>query len=118
MLHPLDYTSICWGQKIANSYRRRRFSRYLGRRKNSTAGRPLEFKKGDSVESLGLKGNEVFDFPGVNDSLKPRQDIRAVAQSPDGSRKEFLLTVRLDTPVEIDYFRNGGILPTVLRKLM
>lgn len=79
---------------------------------------PLEFKKGDSAEFLGLKGNEVFDFPGVDDSLKPRQDIRAIAQSPDGSRKEFLLTVRLDTPVEIDYFRNGGILLTVLRKLM
>ena len=79
---------------------------------------PLEFKKGDSAEFLGLKGNEVFDFPCVDDSLKPRQDIRAIAQSPDGSRKEFLLTVRLDTPVEIDYFRNGGILPTVLRKLM
>ena len=79
---------------------------------------PLEFKKGDSAESLGLKGNEVFDFPGVDDSLKPRQDIRAVAQSPDSPRKEFSLTVRLDTPVEINYFRNGGILPTVLRKLV
>ena len=79
---------------------------------------PLEFKKGDSAESLGFKGDEIFDFQGVENSLKPRQDIRTVAQSPDGSRKEFSLIVRLDTPVEIDYFRNGGILPTVLRKLM
>lgn len=78
---------------------------------------PLEFKKGDSAESLGLKGDEIFDFQDVDDSLKPRQDIRAVVQSPDGPRKEFFLKVRLDTPVEIDYFRNGGILPTVLRKL-
>lgn len=79
---------------------------------------PLEFKGGDSAESLGLAGNEIFDFQGVGGFLKPRQEIRAVAQSPDGSLKEFLLTVRLDTPVEIDYFRNGGILPTVLRKLV
>ena len=79
---------------------------------------PLEFQKGASAEFLGLKGNEIFDFQGIGDSLKPRQDIHAVVQSPDGSRKEFFLTARLDTPVEIDYFRNGGILPTVLRKFM
>ncbi len=79
---------------------------------------PLEFKKGDSAESLGLKGNEIFDFQGVDDSLKLRQDIRAIVQRSDGSREELLLTVRLDTPVEIDYFRNGGILPTVLRKFI
>ncbi len=79
---------------------------------------PLEFQKGTSAESLGLKGNEIFDFKGIDDSLKPRQDVRVVVQSPAGSRRELLLTVRLDTPVEIDYFRNGGILPTVLRKFM
>lgn len=79
---------------------------------------PLEFKNGDSAESLGLNGNEIFDFKGIDDFLKPRQDIYVVAQSPDGSRKEFRVAVRLDTPVEIDYFRNGGILQTVLRKLM
>ena len=79
---------------------------------------PLEFKSGDSADSLGLKGDEIFDFQGVDDALKPRQDIRVIAQSPQDARKEFLMTIRLDTPVEIDYFRNGGILPTVLRKLM
>lgn len=79
---------------------------------------PLEFKIGDSAESLGLTGSETFDFQGINDFLKPRQSITVVATRPDGFCKEFILTVRLDTPVEIDYFRNGGILPTVLRKLM
>ena len=79
---------------------------------------PLQFKEGESVESLGLKGNEIFDFAGINNQLKPRQDIKVSAQNPDdGSKKEFTVFCRLDTPVEIDYFRNGGILPTVLRKL-
>ncbi len=79
---------------------------------------PLEFKQGDSAESLGLKGDEIFDFQGIDDKLKPRQDITAVARSADGTKREFPVTVRLDTPVEVDYFRNGGILPTVLRKLI
>ncbi|VAX35033.1 Aconitate hydratase [hydrothermal vent metagenome] len=78
---------------------------------------PLEFKAGKSAESLGLKGNEIFDFAGVNDTLKPRQDITVTATSPKGDVKKIKMTVRLDTPVEIDYFRNGGILQTVLRKL-
>ena len=79
---------------------------------------PLQFKEGESVESLGLKGNEIFDFAGINNQLKPRQDIKVSAQNPDdGSKKEFTVFCRLETPVEIDYFRNGRILPTVLRKL-
>jgi len=77
---------------------------------------PLEYKEGESAESLGLKGDEIFDFEGVNDNLKPRQEITVIAKSGGGDTK-FKATVRLDTPVEIDYFRNGGILPTVLRKL-
>lgn len=78
---------------------------------------PLEFKSGESAESLGLKGDETFDFDGINDRIKPRQDIKVIAKSPDGSKKEFQTTCRLDTPVEVDYVRNGGILQTVLRKL-
>ena len=78
---------------------------------------PLEFKAGDSADSLGLKGDETFDFDGINNDLKPRQDIQVTATSPDGSSKEFTVTCRLDTPVEIDYVRNGGILQTVLLKL-
>ncbi len=78
---------------------------------------PLEFPKGQSADSLGLKGDETFDFAGINESLKPRQTITVTATSPNGTDKKFKMTVRLDTPVEIDYFRNGGILQTVLRKL-
>ena len=77
---------------------------------------PLEFKNGESGESLGLKGNETFDFEGIDDNLKPRQEITVTAKLRSGETK-FKAIVRLDTPVEIDYFRNGGILQTVLRKL-
>ncbi len=73
---------------------------------------PLEFKNGESVESLGLKGDEIFDFIGVDENLKPGQEITVKAGD-----KEFKTICRLDTPVEIEYFRNGGILQTVLRKL-
>jgi aconitate hydratase len=78
---------------------------------------PLQFHDGESYETLGLKGSETFTFAAVNETLTPRQDFLVVAD--DGkSRKEFRVLVRLDTPVEIDYFRNGGILQTVLRKLI
>ncbi len=79
---------------------------------------PLEFQNGESAEKLGLKGDEIFDFDGINNNLEPRQTIQVFAKSADGSIKNFSMTVRLDTPVEIDYFRNGGILKTVLRKLL
>jgi aconitate hydratase len=78
---------------------------------------PLEFKPGDSVESLGIKGDEIFDFQGIDDNLRPLQDITVVVRGARQPMKEFKATVRLDTPVEIGYFRNGGILPGVLRKL-
>jgi len=77
---------------------------------------PLEFKSGDSAKSIGLKGDEVFDFEGIDSNIKPRQEITVIAKSKN-SEKRFNATVRLDTPVEVDYFRNGGILQTVLRKL-
>ncbi len=78
---------------------------------------PLQFKEGESHETLGLKGDEVFDFEGINDDLKPRQTITVTAKSPGGDEKTFDVICRLDTPVEIDYVKNGGILQTVLRKL-
>ncbi len=78
---------------------------------------PLQFKPGENAISLGLKGDEVFDILGLTESLKPRQDIVVRAMSSDGKNIEFKAIVRLDTPVEIDYYRNGGILQTVLRKL-
>jgi aconitate hydratase len=78
---------------------------------------PLEFKAGETRENLGLTGREVFDFSGIAERLNPRQDIGVTAKGPEGKVAAFTVTCRLDTPVEIDYFRNGGILQTVLRKL-
>lgn len=78
---------------------------------------PLQFAAGETAQTLGLTGEEIFDFTALDDSLKPRSTIEVVATSPDGTKKTFQAMVRIDTPVEIDYYRNGGILPTVLRKL-
>ena len=58
-----------------------------------------------------------FSIP-LNDQLEPRSTVEVTAVSPDGTRKDFTATVRIDTPVEMDYYRNGGILQTVLRKLL
>jgi aconitate hydratase len=77
---------------------------------------PLEFKPGQSAESLGLTGHETFDIA-VPEDLKPRQDIEVVATNDRGIPKIFHAVARVDTPVEVDYFRNGGILQTVLRKM-
>ena len=79
---------------------------------------PLEFEPGTTWQSLGLTGEEVFDIVGLDDSLKPRQPITVQATDAAGNTKEFTTTVRIDTPVELDYYRNGGILQTVLRKLL
>jgi aconitate hydratase len=79
---------------------------------------PLQFKPGETWESLGLTGEETFDFPGLNDNIKPGQSLEVVAKSADGTTKKFTTQVRIDTPVELDYYRNGGILQTVLRKLL
>jgi aconitate hydratase len=78
---------------------------------------PLQFLPGETVATLGLTGEETFDIPGLGESLSPRSQIEVVATKPDGTKKHFHAVVRIDTPVEIDYYRNGGILPTVLRKL-
>ncbi len=79
---------------------------------------PLEFPAGQTWQSLGLTGEEVFDFPTLDDTLQPRSTLPVRATAPDGRVTEFSAVVRIDTPVELDYFRNGGILQTVLRKLL
>lgn len=78
---------------------------------------PLEFQPGDSVESLGLSGRERFDITGVADGLEPGQTLPVRALADDGKETSFFVTVRIDTPVEADYYRHGGILPYVLRQL-
>ncbi len=79
---------------------------------------PLEFKPGDSWRSLGLTGREVYDLTGIEAGLKPHQTLTVTATREDGSKVTFEVTARLDTPVEVEYYRNGGILQTVLRKLI
>ena len=78
---------------------------------------PLEFADGATWQSLGLTGEETFDIP-VDDQLEPRGVVQVTATAADGKVTQFPATVRIDTPVEMDYYRNGGILQTVLRKLL
>jgi aconitate hydratase len=75
---------------------------------------PLQFKNGETYASHGLDGTEIFDVP-VTDEVKPRQDLVVTATKADGAKVSFKTTCRLDTPVEVDYYRNGGILHYVLR---
>ncbi len=81
---------------------------------------PLVFKEGQNAESLGLTGRETFNILGLSGELKPRQELTVVATAdgPSGRRTEFTAMARLDTPIDVDYYRNGGILQTVLRGLM
>jgi aconitate hydratase len=78
---------------------------------------PLEFAPGSTWQSLGLTGTETFDIAGLDANLKPRQQLTVVAKGKSGEIR-FPVTLRIDTPVELDYYKNGGILQTVLRKLM
>jgi aconitate hydratase len=78
---------------------------------------PLVFKDGQNAESLGLTGRETFDVLGLAGGLKPRQELTIKATRDDGAVITFNVIARLDTPVDVDYYKNGGILPTVLRKL-
>ena len=94
---------------IAQSYERIHRSNLVG-----MGVLPLTFKDGQSAESLGLDGTETFDIE-VSDNVQPRQDVVVKATKADSSIVEFNTTCRIDTPVEVDYYRNGGILHTVLR---
>ncbi|ELP35391.1 aconitate hydratase AcnA [Rhodopirellula baltica] len=78
---------------------------------------PLEFADGGSWQSLGLTGEESYDIDGLSNDLEPRSLITVVATAEDGKKTEFECRVRIDTPVELQYYQNGGILPTVLRNL-
>ena len=83
---------------------------------------PLQFKPGDSAASLGLTGRETFSVTGLADGLSPRTSVRVVAERDvaaggDGSEVRFEAIARLDGPIEVDYYRQGGILPAVLRRL-
>lgn len=78
---------------------------------------PLQFKNGESRESLGLTGYEEYAISGIADGLKPGKELQATATGEDGKSKSFSLICRIDTPEELNYYRHGGILHYVLRSL-
>jgi aconitate hydratase len=78
---------------------------------------PLQFKAGDSWESLGLKGDETVDVV-LAAEVKPLSDAKLVITSADGTKREVTVTLRIDTAIEVDYYKHGGILPFVLRQLL
>jgi aconitate hydratase len=79
---------------------------------------PLQFEAGHSAESLGLTGQEKLTIRGLAGEINPRQDVTVEVERRDGSKASFTAAARLDTPVDINYYRNGGILQTVLRKML
>jgi aconitate hydratase len=98
---------------IAETYERIHRSNLLG-----MGVLPLQFKPGQTAESLGLTGKERLTITGISGKLTPRQDVTVEVERPDGTKTSCVATARLDTPVEINYYRNGGILQTVLRKML
>jgi aconitate hydratase len=78
---------------------------------------PLQFKGSDSVDALGVKGDETYDIE-VPADIRPQQDLVLGITGKDGQRREVEVLCRIDTPIEVDYYRHGGILPFVLRELV
>jgi len=80
---------------------------------------PCQFKDGTSARTLNLDGTETFDLTGLeSDEVKPRQDVTLVIHRASGETEDVPVTLRIDTPIEVDYYRHGGILPFVLRQLI
>jgi len=79
---------------------------------------PLQFKPGENKESLGLTGREVYDIQGIEQGLKPRQEVTVRVTRENGRAFSFQTIARLDSPIDVTYYENGGILLTVLRRLM
>ncbi|BEV16312.1 aconitate hydratase AcnA [Herbaspirillum sp. DW155] len=79
---------------------------------------PLQFLGNDSVQSLGITGEESFDLKGLEGEIKPQQEATLVIHRKNGQTQEVKLLLRIDTPIEVDYYKHGGILPFVLRQLL
>ena len=79
---------------------------------------PCQFKGADSVTSLAIDGTEEFDITGLDAGIKPQMDVTLVIRRKDGSSKQVPVLLRIDTPIEVDYYHHGGILPFVLRQLL
>ena len=98
---------------IAESYERIHRSNLLG-----MGVLPLQFMPGENVDILRLTGHEVFDIEGLSDAISPQSEVLVRAAREDGVQIEFKAIARLNTPVEVEYYRNGGILHTVLRSML
>ena len=79
---------------------------------------PLQFKGSDSAQSLGITGTEEFDLLGLENDIKPQQEVTLVIRRPNAVVQEVKLLLRIDTPIEVDYYKHGGIMPYVLRELL
>jgi aconitate hydratase len=79
---------------------------------------PLQFLEGTNAQSLGLDGSEKFSITGLSDSIQPGQELKLEIQSKDGQVRSVPVKLRIDTPIEVDYYKHGGILPFVLRQLL
>ncbi|GBD11571.1 Aconitate hydratase A [bacterium HR23] len=97
---------------IAESYERIHRSNLVG-----MGILPLQFRPGENAQSLGLTGEEVYDILGLSEGLRPRQELTVRAKR-DGWERTFTVIARVDTPVEVEYLRNGGVLHMMLRRLM
>ena len=79
---------------------------------------PLQFKDGTNAKSLGIDGSETFSIVGLDDDVKPQQDLALRITKADGSTKDVPVICRIDTPIEVDYYKHGGILAYVLRQII
>ena len=79
---------------------------------------PLQFIGNDSVETLGITGKETYDLKGLEGEIKPQQLATLVIHRKNGDTQEVQVLLRIDTPIEVDYYKHGGILPFVLRQLL
>ncbi|QQS47593.1 MAG: aconitate hydratase AcnA [Acidobacteriota bacterium] len=98
---------------VAQSYERIHRSNLVG-----MGVLPLQFREGVSAGALGLDGTEIFDVTGLEGRIRPRQEVTLIIHRSNGSTVEVPVTLRIDTPIEIDYYQHGGILPYVLRQLI
>ena len=98
---------------IAESYERIHRSNLVG-----MGVLPLQFINDESFESLGLTGTETFDITGIEDGLEPHAELKVTATSEDGGKTEFSVECRIDSDVELDYYRHGGVLQMVLRRML
>ena len=98
---------------IAQSYERIHRSNLVG-----MGVLPCQFKDGANAQTLGLTGAEVVDILGIEEGIKPQQDVTLVIHRAGGKVDRASLRLRIDTPIEVDYYQHGGILPYVLRHLL